>query len=154
MSKTERPFRSLCRWNAPYPSVARDCDESASAGVIEAINVIGNNTINRKCNWKSGETRPSEVGLYRTPKKKRRKHQRNKPTRSYRNFQNSAAPIVFLRRSLVGQRFSYMLRVHAVNCKNLSTWKHQQETNNKTTTKQQDPAKRYPGNFGPLLRSS
>lgn len=59
--------------------------ESASAGVIDAINVIGNNTINRKCNWKSGETRPTKVGLYRTPKKEENT-KRNKPTKSYKNF--------------------------------------------------------------------
>ena len=68
----KNPFRSLCRWNSPYPSFARDvigcrdtCDESVSAGVIDAINVLGNTTSNNKCNEKSGETRPSEVRVYR-----------------------------------------------------------------------------------------
>ena len=41
------------------------CDESASAGVIDAIDVVGKTTSNNDCNEESRETRPSEVRNYR-----------------------------------------------------------------------------------------
>ena len=43
------------------------CDESALAGVIDAIDVVAKTTINNECNEESGETRPSEVRDYRLP---------------------------------------------------------------------------------------
>ena len=43
------------------------CDESASAGVIDAIDEVGKTTSNNKCNKESGETRPSEVRDHRMP---------------------------------------------------------------------------------------
>lgn len=65
--KTERLFRSLCRWNPPFPSLIRDvircqdtCDESASARMIDAINITTWLDKRQKVQRKSDETRPSK----------------------------------------------------------------------------------------------